>query len=309
MTVLFNPPTRASGSLLEIIDEQKDDPLCLATLVAIEGNAPYPVGSHMWINEQGKFYGQITGGCAEQAIADHAVLALQTACPSTVRYGLNSPYFDIQLPCGSGIDVHFNVEVTSSERQGWCQCLAQRRAVTSSFSTELGVFEQRFLPIPRLLVAGQGPIVIALAQLAIASGIEVAIASQNEATDALAADQGLVTQRIGSFDTAALLSDEFLGIVSLFHEHDLEIPLFAELLQGQAFYYGALGSQRTHARRIEHLAKRGVAAKKAQQISGPIGIDIGANSPQQIAISVLAEFIQFWNQRVEPRYPRQLMRG
>ncbi len=77
----------------------------LITLIGVDGNAPRAEGAQMAVSESGKWAGYISGGCLEQAIALEAVAAIGDGKPRLLRYGKGSPYFDIRLPCGSGLDV------------------------------------------------------------------------------------------------------------------------------------------------------------------------------------------------------------
>jgi len=219
--------------------------IALVTLVSIEGNAPYPIGSQMLVKQDGDYIGQITGGCAEAAIADQAVLAIQCEQNKTVRYGLNSPYFDIQLPCGSGIDVYFQVNLTSQSLKEIDSRLRNRQEVKQVLNTEFGEFTKVYLPKPRLTLAGQGPILLSLAQLAVLSGFDVACIAQNKATETNLETSGFYVISIDDAELNREL-DSYSAFVSLFHEHDYEANLLVQALQSDAFYIGALGSKKTH---------------------------------------------------------------
>ena len=83
----------------------KGERCALVTLVSVDGNAPRAEGAQMAVSESGRWAGYISGGCLEQAIALEAVEAIQAGKPRLLRYGKGSPYLDIRLPCGSGLDV------------------------------------------------------------------------------------------------------------------------------------------------------------------------------------------------------------
>lgn len=268
------------------------------TLVGIEGNAPYPVGSQMLVTDDGDYLGQITGGCAETAIADQALLLIDRRENTTLRYGLDSPFFDIRLPCGSGIDVYFDTSITLENLSLIAAQLEQRRVYSQVLNTAVGAFKKTYLPNARLILFGQGPILVLLAELAIRSGFDVACVAQNQHTEKLLASAGLAVLSLERARTEfALELDEFGAMVSLFHEHELEVELLAEALKTKAFYIGALGSRRTHAARLESLKIHAVETSQFERICGPVGFDIGANTPAHIAVSILAEVIQKMNQR------------
>ena len=272
--------------------------VAMVTLVGIDGNAPYPVGSQMLVSDDGTYLGQITGGCAETAIADQAVIAINRCENTTLRYGLDSPFFDIRLPCGSGIDVYFDTSMTADGLAVIAKQLGQRSAYRQVLHAAAGAFEKTYLPSARLILFGQGPILVLLAELAIKSGFEVACVAQNQHTHQLLELAGLHAVPLAQARTEFVHElDQFSAMVSLFHEHELETELLADALTTDAFYIGALGSKRTHASRLESLRNHGVGEALFDRIRGPVGLDIGANTPAHIAVSVLAEIIQQMNQR------------
>ena len=77
----------------------------LVTLVNYEGSSPRPIGSQMAVNEKGEAVGLVSGGCLETALVEEALSCIKSDSHKVVRYGKDSDYFDIQLPCGSGVDV------------------------------------------------------------------------------------------------------------------------------------------------------------------------------------------------------------
>lgn len=272
--------------------------LALVTLINIEGNAPYPIGSQMLVNSRGDYLGQITGGCAEQAIAEQAVVAINNNENTHQRYGLDSPYFDIKLPCGSGIDVHFETEFTYVELEQLNSLLMARQAVERRFSTLL----KRFLPNPRLMLFGQGPILVKLTQLGLQTGFDVCCVAQNDETAGLLENADLAFERLESANVIFESQlDEFTAFISLFHEHELEVNLLQKVLRSDSFYIGALGSRKTHQSRLQGLLELGLEAKNTDRIHGPVGLNIGANTPAQIALSILADVTAHMNRDIEQR--------
>jgi xanthine dehydrogenase accessory factor len=293
---LSNQPTELIQSAINYLAAGRK--VALVTLVGIDGNAPYPVGSQMLVTDQGDYLGQITGGCAEAAIADQAVMLINSRENATLRYGLDSPYFDIRLPCGSGIDVYFDTSIRLEKLSEIASQLDRRLVYRQVLNTGVGTVKKNYLPNARLILFGQGPILVLLAELAIKSGFDVACVAQNQHTEKLLASAGLTARSLEQARTEfALELDEFGAMVSLFHEHELEIELLAEALKTTAFYIGALGSRSTHAARLESLKSHGVDTSQFERIYGPVGMDIGANTPAHIAVSILAEIIQKMNQR------------
>jgi len=244
--------------------------VAMLSLVYIEGHAPYPVGSQMLVRDDGEFEGQLTGGCAEIALVQQALVAIEKQQNVTERYGAGSRYFDIQLPCGSGLDIAFDVQSTLEDYQAIASFLTLREAVKVSDV-------KTYYPNPRLLLFGQGPILDDLIDLATQSGFDVMRFEANELYDLCS------------------YCDQYTALVSLFHEHDLEIDILLSVLDAELFYIGALGSQKTQSERLRKLAERGVSSEQLERIHGPVGLNIGAVTPSQIAVSILAEIICVMN--------------
>ena len=295
MSLPINSSEKAS-SLLGVASEwSKAGPVALATLVYVDGSAPYPIGAQMLVAEDGCFEGQITGGCAEQAIADHAIAAICSGQNIMHRYGLDSPFFDIQLPCGSGIDVYFDVGIGQKDFAMMEHQLNQRKTLSYSVQTYMGGFTKTFTPQPILIIAGQGPIVVELARCSQLTGFDTLVLAQNETTQMLCNQRSLESTLLSGDEFLRLPNDEFTGIVSVFHEHDLEVPLFTHTLLNNYFYFGALGSRRTHAARLSSLAGQGIDEQQLERIYGPVGVDIMANTPSQIAVAIVAQAIDKLN--------------
>ena len=86
--------------------------------------------------------------------------------------------------------------------------------------------------------------------------------------------------------------DSLTAVITLTHDTKLDDPTLVTALNSECFYIGALGSKKTHQKRLNRLSQMGIAGKKLKRISGPVGLDINAKSPQEIAVSILAEVIK-----------------
>ena len=86
-----------------------------------------------------------------------------------------------------------------------------------------------------------------------------------------------------------LKPDRRTAVVTLTHDPKLDDPALSEALRSEAFYIGALGSNRTHGKRKERLLEEGFTGSEMARIHGPVGLDIGAKSPAEIAVSIMAE--------------------
>ena len=92
-------------------------------------------------------------------------------------------------------------------------------------------------------------------------------------------------------DEVAARIGERTAVVTLSHEERLDVPAVAAALERGARYVGAIGSRRTHARRLEALAARGFSADELERIHGPAGLDLGGRTPAEIALAIAAEMV------------------
>lgn len=171
--------------------------------------------------------------------------------------------------------------------------LAARLASGQSGLTEDGkAFITVFLPPPRLLLVGAVHISQALVPMARLAGFDVTIVDPRTAfaTPERFPDVPLLADWPDVVLPTYKL-DPFTGLAALTHDPKLDEPAIQAALEAGCFYVGALGSRRTHAKRVERLAAAGVPEAAFARIHAPIGMDIGAASPQEIAVSILAEII------------------
>lgn len=148
------------------------------------------------------------------------------------------------------------------------------------------------VPAPRMVVTGAVHISQALAPMAAAVGFEVTIVDPRTAFATPERFPG-VDLRAEWPDVAlpALTLDPFTAFAALTHDPKIDDPALKAALDAGCFYVGALGSRKTHAARRERLAAAGVSAEALDRVRAPIGLPIGAASPSEIAVSILAEVV------------------
>ena len=284
--------------------------VCLVTLIGIEGSSPRPLGSQIVVSTSGLCVGYITGGCAEAAIKTEALDVMKSGQSRLVRYGEGSPYKDITLPCGSGLDILFTPRIKAHLIEAVVQDISDRRPAalmfncktneigTTEYSTPLclrksDAFYRPFLPQLRLKIIGKGPIVPALAKLADISGFDISIASpERDTLDAYKSPSASKIVFHTPDEAASVATDPWTAIALLFHDHDWEYPILKLILKSDAFYIGALGSRRTQATRIDALSEMGLSSDDINRLHAPIGLDIQATTPNEIAISILSDIIK-----------------
>ena len=242
----------------------------IATVVATRFSAPRPVGSRLAVSEQGELAGSVSGGCVESEVAQVAQEVLASGDAKTLTFGISDELAGtVGLPCGGEIDV-------SIER------------------VDLSELESLARDDPhRLLVFGAVDIAEALCRLANELGWHTVVADARRkfATREriAAADELLVEWPEEVF--ARVEPDERTAIVVLTHEERFDIPALLGALRSDAFYVGAIGSRKTQAARRERLLEEGLTEDELERISGPTGLDLGAETPAETAVSILAEIL------------------
>ncbi len=154
------------------------------------------------------------------------------------------------------------------------------------------VFLQALLPQPRLLVVGATHIAQVLVRLAREMAFDVCIVDPRTAfaTEDRFPGAELVTEWPEEA-LGAIGLDRRTAVVTLGHEADIDDEALLAALAGNCFYVGALGSRRTHAKRLDRLAEKGLTAAETDRIHAPVGLDIGASGPAEIALSIMAEVV------------------
>lgn len=292
----------------------------LVTLTNVEGSSSRGLGTHMAVSETGKSIGSLSGGCVEAAVVAQAREVLDAGRPASIRYGVGSPFIDIRLPCGGGIDLLFIPDPAREAIEVAVKGLAGRVPVWLRLGLD-GAFHTSTQPLParsaddfitrhdpdlQLLVLGHGSEPVAMAKLAMAHGAAVEVFSPDEVVLAAAGEAGAGTHLLTSLTTEAeLRADRFTAIVFLFHDHDWETHLLAQALQGSAFFVGAMGSRQTHARRCAQLLANGMRDEDCARIVGPIGLIPASRDPQTLALSILAQVVAGYDEQRSAAGERQ----
>ncbi len=281
----------------------------LVTLVGVDGNAPRAEGAQMAVSGSGQWAGYISGGCLEQAIALEAVQAIKAGKPRLLRYGKGSPYFDIQLPCGSGLDVLVEPFENESLIQEMRARMERREPFALRIDLESGAagieavpadgqspqshrkgkdFIRVYTPPLRCLVIGTSPIAVKLAELSAGAGFEAHLyAPDVETLPALPAEVRVHPLVPGTRFPA----DRWTGAVLAFHDHEKELPVFTDLLRGPCFFLSAIGSRKAHAARQIALESAGFSQPEIDRIQSPAGLVPELKSAPLVAVSILAQVV------------------
>jgi len=298
----------------------------LATVVETWGSAPRPVGAQLAISGDSEIMGSVSGGCVEGAVVVEALEALEDGRCRMLEFGVSDDQaFEVGLACGGRIRVM--VEPVG-KGGGWdpalleqlCAARVERRAVAvatdtgdwtrallgyaadpARFDADRSGFEEerpaRFVavhnPPLRLAVIGAAHIAQPLFTMACAAGYDVTVIDPREAFASAARFPG--ARLVHDWPDAALAAhglDIRTAVVTLTHDPKIDDPALEAALAGPVFYIGALGSTRTHAKRVARLREAGFPEDRIARIDAPVGLDIGAKSPAEIAVSILAQMTE-----------------
>lgn len=159
-------------------------------------------------------------------------------------------------------------------------------------STNGEIFLRSYTPPPKMVIVGAVHIAQFLAPMAALAGFEVTVVDPRRAfaTEARFPGVTMVTEWPGpALEKIGL--DEHTAVVTLTHDPKLDDPALQAALKSPVFYIGALGSKRTHAKRVDRLREHGLA-ELASRIHAPVGLDLGGRAAAEIAVSALAQVIQ-----------------
>jgi len=162
------------------------------------------------------------------------------------------------------------------------------------------IFLNVYVPPPRLIIVGAVHIAQSLAPMAAMLEFDVTVVDPRGAWATTQRFPGVkVIQDWADEAFQAMGLDGATAVVTLTHDPKLDDPALESALKSDAFYIGALGSRRTHAKRKERLAEVGITEEMFARIHGPVGLNIGAKSPAEIAVSILGQIIEVRARRLE----------
>jgi xanthine dehydrogenase accessory factor len=251
--------------------------------------------------------GTLSSGCVERDIAVQAMRAADAGQPRVIRYGRGSPFLDIQLPCGGGLDIALIPDPDRGVLARLRAAEAARRPVALTVDLATGALALGNIaetardgdrlavarpPETRFLIFGKGPEAAAFAALVQAAGFPAVLLSPDAETLEAHARAGLATRVLPVARFPGDLSpDPWTAVVLFFHDHDWEPPILAQALATPAFYVGAQGSRRSAEARAMALQAMGVPADLLARLRGPIGLVPSARDARTLAVSVLAEVL------------------
>lgn len=303
-----------NDSVLSAAQSWKGARMALATVVSTWGSAPRPRGSHMLVHEDGRFEGSVSGGCVEGDILDTAAQVIAGAPFAVKKYGVaDAGAWEVGLPCGGEISVMVQPVSAEGFDPELFDRIIEARAdgrsltVTTDLSTghsdlrpvETGeIFANRYDPPRRLIVVGAVQIAQSLVGLARTLGIETVVVDPRGRflTEERFPDTTL-DDRWPDEAVEAYKPGPSTAVVTLSHDTKIDDPALVAALAANTGYVGALGSRKSHAARLQRLAEAGVSADDLARIDGPVGLDIGAIGPAEIALSIAGAMVKAFHDR------------
>jgi xanthine dehydrogenase accessory factor len=297
------------------------DPVALATVVDTKKSAPQPPGTKMAINEAGRMAGAVSGGCVEGQVVQVAEGILRGGPPQLLEYGIaDEDAWDVGLPCGGEISIwvetyddgglagRFSAKLLLLEdgtRDGSLGAAeldetAAERAASAMWSEQSELYEHDgqtlfvdvVAPPPRLIIFGAVDFAAQLAAAAKLAGWRAFVVDPRkrfatadrfpEAERVIAAWPDKALDELGGIDRAT-------SIAVLTHDPKLDDAVLKIALRSDAQYIGAMGSRRAQEKRRERLLAEGLTDEELARLAAPIGLDIGALSAAETAISIMGE--------------------
>ncbi len=293
----------------------------LATVIETWGSAPRPVGSQLVISGAGDIMGSVSGGCVEGAVVVEAIDALEDGKPRLLEFGVSDDEaFAVGLACGGTIRILVEPVGNALPEPLLADLVAARKACNAvayvvnveSWArrlTALGEgFDNRFAsdksgfdgddfvaihnPPLRMAIVGAVHIAQPLVTMARLAGFDPVVIDPREAfaSDARFPGETLVHDWPDEA-VAAFAPDHRSAVVTLSHDPKIDDTAIEQALASDCFYIGCLGSTRTHAKRLARLSEAGIGEDQLARIHAPVGLDIGAKSPAEIAVSIMAQIV------------------
>ena len=284
----------------------------LFTVVQTWGSAPRLPGAVLVVREDGHLIGSVSGGCIEDDLAAKARQQELPTAPLMMEYGISRDEAQrFRIPCGGRLQIFVEPLNSIAQLRPLIQGLEQRKLIKRSVNINTGQikltetlpeglpkidgdwFHTYFGPQWRLLIIGANQLGSMLASMAQVLDFDVLICEpRQEIRDEWHVDGVTWVEGMPDDGVLEIKPDEYTAIVALTHDPKLDDMALLEALKSQAFYVGALGSNKNQEKRRERLRLFDLNELEISTLRGPVGLNIGSRTPAEIAIAILAELIQ-----------------
>jgi len=306
------------GRTLQWLGSEQSVWLC--TILKTWGSSPRPVGAMMACTPEGDLIGSISGGCIEEDFLKQLRNGQlkqrfheEGSVPFVVKYGVTAEeQARLKLPCGGQLHVLLELIEPTDQNKGMfarlLDALEQHTSISRIVNLESGAIstadESRddavviqgnrmshsLSPMYRLLLLGAGDVAKYVAEMARALEYDVTLCDPRpNYLDNWEVEGVEKTPRLPDDVVRERFSNPYSGIVALAHDPRVDDMALMEALKTDAFYVGAMGSERTSAARRERLPELGLSQEEIERLHAPIGFQIESKTPAEIAISIMAE--------------------
>ena len=290
--------------------------VALATVISTWGSSPRPVGGQMAIDENGEIIGSVSGGCIEGAVISEGINSIKDGKLRIKDYGIsNDMAWEVGLACGGELKVLIQpLDLEDSIVYSIVDCIKKRevvklridcstgsRKIDNTIDNQISHFDiskNQFIhiidPKPRLFIIGAVHIAQALVSLADVADYEIILIDPRDhfATKDRFPNCNIINEwpdeALSNFDL-----DKSSHLVTLTHDPKIDDLALIYCMKKNFGYIGSLGSKKTHNKRCDRLLEKGFNKDELSKIHAPIGLDIKAKTPAEIATSILAEIINY----------------
>ncbi len=286
--------------------------VAIATVVQTWGSAPRPVGSWLTIRQDGQVAGSVSGGCVEDDLISRVQTEILTRItPEMVVYGVSQEEAArFGLPCGGTLRLLVEPKPELAVLEKLLDAIASHQVTKRTVNLATGkstlqagnrddVFHctttdmcTTYGPRWRMVIIGAGQLSLYAADFALAADFEVIVIDpREEYAEGLHRDDVTFIKGMPDDVLLEIGVDPHTAVVALTHDPKLDDMALMEALKSPAFYVGALGSRKNTQNRKERLLDFDVTKEQVERLHGPVGLHIGALTPPEIAVSILAEVI------------------
>lgn len=297
-----------------------DKPVWLCTILKTWGSSPRPIGAMMACTLDGELIGSISGGCIEEDFLEQlrdgslkSQYQEEGNKPFRIKYGITEEeQARLRLPCGgqlhvlleliepteanvavftrlqSDLESHLRVSRVVDLDSG--EISARDESSDDAVIIEDGVMTHSLSPMYRLLLLGAGDVAKYVAEMALALEYDVMLCDPRPRyLDNWHVPGVETTSRLPDDVVRERFSNPYSGVIALAHDPRVDDMALMEALKTDAFYVGAMGSERTSAARRERLPELGLTKDEIDTLHAPIGFQIDSKTPAEIAIAIMAE--------------------
>ena len=286
--------------------------VAIATVVQTWGSAPRPVGSWLAIRQDGQVAGSVSGGCVEDDLISRVQTEILTRItPEMVVYGVSQEEAArFGLPCGGTLRLLVEPKPELAVLEKLLDAIASHQVTKRTVNLATGkstlqagnrndVFHctatdmcTTYGPRWRMVIIGAGQLSLYTADFALAADFEVIVIDpREEYAEGLHRDDMTFIKGMPDDVLLEIGVDPHTAVVALTHDPKLDDMALMEALKSPAFYVGALGSRKNTENRKERLLDFDVSKEQVERLHGTVGLYIGALTPPEIAVSILAEVI------------------